>query len=172
MENFIKLSIFFSIFLFFTNCGGKYTTIEKNDFSIDLPYDLVDNTGNIFDGAVLEYQDSISDYYVVVLEENKTTFENNYTINDYQEDNIKYILESGNLSFETSETEINDLKVIITDATTKDENEKSDDGITTWKIALYETDSVFYTVFTWTGPEYIDNNLKKMKKIINSFEVK
>ena len=172
MENFIKLSIFFSFFLFFTNCGSKYTTIEKDDFSIDLPSDLVDNTGNIFDGAILEYQDSISDYYVVVLRENKIDYEENYTINDYQEDNIKYILESGNISINTSESEINDLKVIITDATTKGQYEEQDSDITTWKVALFDTNNMFYVVFTWSGPEYIDENLKKMEKIINSFSIK
>ena len=172
MNNFIKISIFLSIFLFITNCNQNYSTIEEENFTIDLPIEMLDNTGEIYDDAILEYQDSISDYYVVVLKENKIDYEENYTINDFQEDNIKYILEPGNINLKSFESEINDLKVIITDATTKGQYEEQDSGITTWKVALFDTDSMFYVVFTWSGPNYIDNNLIKMEKIINSFEVK
>jgi len=165
MKKFISILSIISVVILLSSCRDKYQEVGKNDFSIQAPVEMTINTGMIFDGAEIEYENSESDYYLVVLKESKEDYEG-YNISDYQDDNITFILKEGSKDFDTKNTKINNLDAVITNAITTDE-----DGETIWKVALFESDTHFYSIWTWTGHELVSENLKIMDKIINSFKL-
>jgi len=166
MKKIILILSIISVVFLLSSCNDKYIEVGKKDFSLKAPKELQINTGMIFDGAEIEYQNTEEDYYLVVLKDSKEDY-TDYQMSDYQDENIAFILEEGSLKFDVKNKKINNLDAIITNAVTVDE-----DGKTFWKVALLESDTHFYTIWTWTGPDYVTKNLKKMDKIINTFNLK
>ncbi len=165
MKKNILITIIISLTVYLSACSTKYVDIETNNVSLKIPSTMMENKNNIFVGAEIEYEDSIKDIYVVVFKKNKEKFEG--TILEYQKEDIELVLRDESLSFKTKDKKIKGTKAIISDVETEDE-----DGITIWKIALLESETDYFTVWTWTGPDYKDENLITMKKIIKSFKIK
>ncbi len=165
MKKIISILSIISVIILLSGCSNKYIEVGKKDFSLKAPKELQINTGMIFDGAEIEYQSDKGDYYLVVLKDSKEDYAD-YQLSDYQDENVAFILEEGSQNFDTKNEKINNLDAIITNAVTVDE-----DGETIWKVAILESDTHFYTIWTWTGPEFVSENLKKMDKIINTFKL-
>ncbi len=166
MKKNISILSIISIVILLSSCSDNFIEIGNDDFSLKAPEEMIENSGMIFDGAEIEYQYDSLDYYLVVLKENKEAYPD-YNLADYQEENVSYILQEGSESFVTEKGKINNLETIITDVVTVDE-----DGETTWKVAIFESDTDFYTVWTWTGPDFAIQNIVTMDKIINTFTLK
>jgi len=165
MKKNISILSIISLAILLSGCGNKYKEVSKNEFSLQAPKNMQIITGDLFDGAEIEYENAESDYYLVVLKDSKEDYEG-YQLSEYQEENVNFVLREGRKELKTKNEKINNLDAIITDAVTIDE-----DGETIWKVALIETDTYFYTIWTWSGPVFITENMKIMENIIHSFKL-
>ncbi|WP_026704698.1 hypothetical protein [Flavobacterium soli] len=159
------------IMILFISCNSKteYQTIKiKNKYSVELP-DFLSEVTTLNEGASLQYQNPLREFYVIVLEEPKSEFPDQKSVNL---ETYKAILRDGlqsNLTnpkfYQDRDTVINGLKAKLFSL-----SDTSDNIAIYYQFAYLESKNNFYQVLTWTLENRKEQFSKDMTKIIASFK--
>ncbi len=168
----MKKIIFISILIFImTSCEEKnnFKTIDKQDFTIEVPGSLQDFKGQMIDGASLEMADTVKKIYVVVEK-----FAKNDSIKDPYRELIKYYLEDDFIDSTVIETTKKTPfgEAHILQAETIQLLPDLSSTQTFWIAGLFPGKDNYYVLWTWTERIYKPDNQKTLEKIVNSFSIK
>lgn len=172
-----------ALFLFLTatmlvSCNNGTQTVKVDGkYSIELPKYL-EKTSDINPEASLQYQNVVKQFFVIVIDEPKTEFENalqEHSLYDMYSNDLegysKLITDSMDKSIklkkkpEFENTTINGKTARLL----------SFEGLNSgypvyWKLAFVEGNSHYYQIMVWTKAESKDKYEKEMTAIINSFK--
>lgn len=155
----------------FISCNSKtdYQTVKvKHNYSLEVP-DFMSDAKTLNPDASLQYQNELREFYVLVLDEPKTDFPNQVTINLKEYENIVL----ANLKINLSKPTISPIKDTLIDGLKAKLFSVSD---TTDAIEIYyqfgfvESPTHFYQIMTWTLENRKDQFSDEMDKIIASFK--
>ncbi|KGO92249.1 hypothetical protein [Flavobacterium subsaxonicum] len=172
----IKLLLAAFVVLFITSCQEQPQLIKvKGRYSLELPASFSLAT-NLNDHASLQYQDINSDFYVIVLDEDKRDVHYNFTENDmgYTTDfkgYCNYLTESLNegTEFDTI-LKLKPLKINKRAAATASITGTIDSIPVYWKLAYVEGKNYYYQIITWTHADNREKHDVQMEKIVQSFK--
>lgn len=168
MKKVFALGILF-VFLISCNHNTTYQTVKvKNKFSLELP-DFLSEVKTLNAAASLQYQNPLREFYVIVLDEPKSEFPDQESIDL---ETFKAILRDGletnltNPRFSRDrDTVINGLKAKL--FSLSDNSDKVD---IYYQFAYIESKNNFYQILTWTLENRKDQFSDEMNKIIASFK--
>lgn len=168
MKKVFALGILFA-FLVSCNSDTTYQTVKiKNKYSLELP-DFLSEVSTLNEEASLQYQNPLREFYVIVLDEPKSEFPDQESINL---ENFKAILRDGletnltNPKFSRDrDTVINGLKAKLFSL-----SDSSDNIPIYYQFAYIESENHFYQILTWTLEKRKDQFSDEMNKIIASFK--
>jgi len=168
----MKKIIFISILIFImTSCEEKnnFKTIDKQDFTIEVPESLQDFSGQMSDNALLELADTTKKIYVVV-----EAFDKNDSIKNPYEDLLKYYIEDDFIDStvieKTKQTKYGEAHII--QAETIELLMDLSSTQTFWVAGLFPGKDKYYVLWTWTERIYKPDYEKTLNKIVDSFKVK
>lgn len=158
------------------SCNSKevQTVTIKNQYSVQLP-DFLSKAKDLHQGASLQYQNALREFYVVVIDEPKKDF---YAIAETTEDFpadfngyhqiLKNELEEGIQDIQitpTKDTQINGLKAKTFSLT-------GEIGTIPvyYEVAYIEGKDKFYQIVTWTLKDNKEKYAEQMQKILSSFK--
>lgn len=161
--------VFLSILFISCNSKTEYQTIIiKNKYSVELP-DFLSEVTTLNEGASLQYQNPLREFYVIVLDEPKSEFPDQESVNL---ETYKATLRDGLQSNLTNpkfsrdrDTVINGLKAKLFSL-----SDTSDNIAIYYQFAYIESKNNFYQILTWTLENRKDQFSKDMNKIIASFK--
>jgi len=157
------------------SCDKGTQTVNVKRYRIDLPGFLTKTTG-LNDAASLQYKNEPKEFYVLVIDEPRKTFEDILKENAIgYEPNLEGY---SNLLIESLEKgAAAKEKAVITDKKINGLNARVAsvtgvvDGIAVfWKIAYVEGKNTYYQVLCWTLPQKQTEHEPLMDNIINSFK--
>lgn len=168
MKKIIALGLLFTVLI---SCNSKteYQTVTiKNKYSLELP-DFLSEVTNLNAGASLQYQNPLREFYVIVLDEPKSKFPNQESVNL---EAFKTILRNelqtnlNNPKFSSDrDTVINGLKAKLFSL-----SDNSNNIDIYYQFAYIESKNHFYQILTWTLENRKDQFSLDMNKIIASFK--
>ncbi|WP_412476988.1 hypothetical protein [Flavobacterium sp. TBRC 19031] len=154
----------------------EFKTITISDkYSLDIP-DSFEKADNLNDEASLQYQNALKEFYVIVMDEPKETFDT--AVTQYQVDmtpdlegyykaiqlNLKNAIKNIKI-FNEKNTEINGRKAKIFSITG---NVEGYDIF--YRYALVQGKKDYYQIMLWTEQKNGDHYLSTMDQSINSFK--
>jgi len=165
------------IFVALTSCSESKeveTITIKNKFTVQLP-EYLSETQDLHQGASLQYQNALKEFYVVIIDEPKQEyFDIAATTTDFSADFDGYhdILKTG-LEGDIAEIKITPTKDLqINGLKAKTFSLTGDiEGIPVYyEVAYLDGKERFYQIVTWTLETSKDKYKEPMQKIINSFK--
>ena len=154
----------------------EFKTITIADkYSLDIP-DSFEKVDNLNDDASLQYQNAFKEFYVIVMDEPKETFDTAVTTNDVDmtpdlegyyksiQLNLKNAIKNIKI-FNEKNTEINGRKAKIFSVTG---NVEGYDIF--YRYALVEGKKEYYQIMLWTEQKKGESYLETMNQSINSFK--
>jgi hypothetical protein len=171
-----KAILLIALFCLSCNVKEEFKTVTiANKYSIDIPNSF-EKVGNLNDEASLQYQNALKEFYVIVIDEskesfNKAIFENQSDITPDLEGYYKAI--QFNLTeaikdkklFEEKTTSINGRKAKVFSVTG---NVEGYDIF--YRYAIIEGKSNYYQIMLWTEKKKETNYKEMMNRSINSFK--
>jgi len=177
MRNVIIFIISLVLFVSCQSVDTEKTVTIEGKYSVSLPSFLT-KVNNLVDGASLQYQHALKEFYVIIIDETKEEVYNaiseNGLTNRYTNDLNGYaslILDNIELSanvYDKSEildTTINDMPAKVINL-----NAKISGVDIYYSIALIESSKRYYQVMTWTLTKYEYQYGDKMKNILYSLK--
>lgn len=164
------------LFTVLLSCDSKevQTITIKNEYSLQLP-DFLSKASDLHENASLQYQNTLREFYVVVIDEPKQDFYNiAETTEDFPADFNGYheILRSGlEEAIEdiditpTKDTQINGLKAKTFSLTGQIETIP-----VYYEVAYVEGKNKFYQIVTWTLKDNKEKYGEQMRNILLSFK--
>lgn len=171
-----KILLLIALVTFSCNVKEEFKTITiPNKYSLDIP-DSFEKADNLNEEATLQYQNVFKEFYVIVMEEPKETFDTAVITNDVDmtpdlEGYFKAIqlnLKEGvkNLKiFNQKNTEINGRKAKVFSMTG---NVEGYDIF--YRYALIQGKKHYYQIMLWTEKKNGESYLATMDQSINSFK--
>jgi len=193
MRRFNKL-YFIVLFLSATACRISENSTESSQvvniedkYEVKLPNSLT-NQNNLYEQASLQYGDRKTDFFVAVIDENrsevndmlyevlkdslhirsKNAFAKKFKLENYFEICKKGWAEANMMrptAKQITETTINKYPAIVVETT----EEVNGIGVF-YVVAIIETKKTYYQIFTWTLANKKEKHYQQMKEIINSFK--
>ena len=177
-----RLAIFLLATILFSACSwdGKFKRVKvENSFTLDIP-NFLSESNMLNDMATLQYQDIMRDFYVIVIEEDKSELRSALQLGgfnnsgDYSHDLDGYtnlmldsdsFLMNMNKAPEIVEGTVNNRPARFVTVEGEIENEE-----VFWKIAFIEGTYKFYQVYTWTAADKKDEYKITMNQVLKSFK--
>lgn len=174
-----KILLFISLAWLVVSCGEEGTQTIKIGglYAIDVPASM-DKTTELNEQASLQYQNTIDELYIIVIDESKSqldlALEQNSLYDQYTSDldgysrlitdNMKSALSSNDSIPQPKTMKINGLeaKLFSFEGTTS--------GVDIfWELAFVEGNNRYYQIMAWTLAEDRDEHDAKMMAMLNSF---
>jgi hypothetical protein len=179
--SFKKLFALTLIAVLFVSCDPKKKIetekINTQNFSMDIPINL-GKTDDLNDAAVVQYQDLINDFYVMVIEEPKSGFATAVETAIYQTTpDLKGYFKVIKEHFKTTSKDLEVTDVINSRINSCNAITFSMLGENTelklkifYRYAVIEDDKNYYQLMTWTSSTNKEESIDKMNEIIKSFK--
>jgi hypothetical protein len=145
-------------------------TVESDTFSLGLnPKMLAAEKGSLDEEGVLEYEDTISDLYLIVNRYKPgepSILGESYSFTSLVEETV-FVLSDKGKELATKEEKIDGLRAEVGDAVVE-----TYEGSVFYVTGLIEGKNHLYRIVTWTGSASKDKNSQVMYDMIHSFQEK
>jgi len=176
--NKVQATLLVLTLLLLVSCKGKVQTVNiDNRYSLNVPNDFK-QVKDLNEEASLQYQNTLKELYLIVIDEPKSAFTKAVKENNLQDTYSNTLKGYSQLITDGMDSSIAVKKMpdfqekIIAGLKAR---ELSFDGLSSgnhvyWKLAFIEGNNTYYQIMVWTLADNHKKHEKEMQAIINSFK--